>query len=312
MTRRTKSFNQLADYMLRGQKGNTIARNLIVRHNVKGNIQQCISAFEANEKNRQIKRHDAVRVYHEIISLEVHPSQVTEKMLEDLAQKYFELRAPYSMGIAIPHLNTEHPHIHAMISGVEIETGRATRISREAFAKVKEQIQEYERTKYPVLSQSSVEHGKKQKGIAKENEYQATNRTKAISERERIAQVVQSCYSKSLSKEDFLRHLSEAGLETYMRNGRLQGIESENRKYRFTTLGYEPNLKDLEVREAVSKDLEAFRAEREDAEKSQDIDKSDDLSDLLNDRFGTEATKDQTEIEDDTITELDNELDIDP
>lgn len=302
--------------MLRGQKSNAKAQSLIVRHNVKGTIDQCIRAFEANEENRRIKRHDAIRAYHEVLSLRIHPTQVTEKMLEDLSIKFFELRAPSSMGIAIAHLNTQNPHIHFMISGVEIETGRSTRISREAFASVKVQMQEYERAKYPVLMQSSVAHGKKQKerSMVREREYQLTKRTRTTSDKERIAQAVKLCYSKSLGKEDFIRQLSDAGLVMYSRNGKMQGVESDNRKYRFTTIGYEPNLKDLDVREAAAKDLQAFREQRENKELAREIeDRSESLSDIEVDRYKSEVTQEQVEEEpeiEDTKVEPDYDIDL--
>lgn len=275
MSRRTKgSFKQLADYMLKGQKNNTKARDLIIRHNVKGTIEQCVRAFETNEEKRLVKRHDSITAYHELVALKASHMQITEKMLEDLAQKYFELRAPTSMGIAIPHLNTANPHIHFMISGVELETGRASRVSREAFAAIKLELQAYEKAKYPVLEQSSVRHGKKQReiGMVRETEYQMTKRTKATSERERIAAIVKSCHAQALSKDDFMRQMASAGLNTYSRNGVIAGIQEEGRKYRFTTLGYEPNFKDLEVRDAAAKDIAAFREQIETKERDRDID----------------------------------------
>ena len=263
MTRKTESYRQLIEYFLRDQKnGASKSNSFILRHNLQGtNIEQWIKEFRANESNRQVKRKDSTRIYHEVYSISTaDKSKVSLAMLKDLASKYIALRAPNGLCIAVAHF-AENAHIHFMFGGVEIETGRALRISKEEFARFKQELQEYEKKRYPELSHSVVAHGKKQKGKAKANEkeYQLTRRTKAPSHREQIKRTMEVCYNKSLSHADFMYRLSEAGLKASSRTG----IEREGRKYSFGSLGYdEKKLGELNIREDAIKGMQVFRDEQ--------------------------------------------------
>jgi len=94
-----------------------------------------------------------------------------------------ELRSGKWIGDCYPHFNKTHYHIHFCISGVEIETGKSLRISKEEFKLVKEKLQEYQLEKYPELSNSVVEHGRKAKQPIKNREYQLTKRIKGLSDK---------------------------------------------------------------------------------------------------------------------------------
>ena len=275
MTRKTGSYRQLLEYFLKEQKrSNPKEKEYVIQHNVKGTgVEQWVKAFEANEAKRLVKRSDSVKLYHEVMSISnLDSDKVSKTQLQDLANKYIELRNPNGMVIAVPHYEKNNVHYHFCFSGTEIETGKSLRISKTDFALFKKELQSYQMERYPALANSIVGHGKKQmqKSKVKNREYQLTKRTRQPSERERVKQTVEVSYSKSLSQADLMHRLSEQGLKTYHRGGKAQGVEFGCR-YRFGSLGFdEKKLGELNYRDEALKGIQVFR-DRD--EKSKDSDK---------------------------------------
>ena len=267
LTRKTGSYKQLLAYFVKEQKG-ILAKDygFIIKHNIQGNtVTQWAKAFEANEADRKIKRSNSIRLYHEVMAISnLDKNQISKAMLQDLATKYIELRSLNSLCVAVPHYDKDHIHIHFCFSGTEIETGKSLRVSKDDFASFKKELQAYQVERYPSLSHSIVEHGKKQKknNKIKDREYQLKKRTKEPSEKERIKETVWVCFNKSLSQADFMHRLSQQGLNTYHRSGKIQGIESGCR-YRFGSLGYdEKKLGELNYRDEALKGIQVFRDDK--------------------------------------------------
>jgi hypothetical protein len=311
MTRKTATYRQLIEYFLKEQKDSiSKADSFIIKHNIKGTtVDQWTKAFEANEAGRLIKRSNSVKLYHEVMSIsDLDTSKISKPILQDLANKYIELRNPNSMCIAVPHYDKAHIHIHFCFSGTEIETGKSLRISKENFALFKKELQDYQIERYPALSHSIVKHGKKQKDRVKDKEYQLTKRTKAPSEREHIKQTVEFCYSKSLSQADFMHRLSERGLQTYSRNGLVTGIESD-RKYRFGSLGYdEKKLGELNYRDEALKGIQVFRDEKD---KDKEIETEVEMEWDVEDKNDTDYKEGRDE-ENNNVDEIDEDIDVEP
>ena len=312
MTRKTASYRQLLEYFLSERKRNIAKdKDFIVKHNIKGaTIKDWTKTFEANEANRLVKRSNSVKLYHEVMSISnLDAGKISKSMLENLASKYIELRNPNSMCIAVPHYDKAHTHIHFCFSGTEIETGKSLRVSKEEFAIFKKELQEYQIVHYPALSNSIVGHGKKQmqRDKVKDREYQLKKRTKEPSDRERIKHTVEVCYNKSLSKADFMHRLSERGLQTYSRNGKMKGIEND-RKYRFASLGYdEKKLGELNYRDEALRGIQVFRDEKN-AEKEFE----NDVSMERDEPYETSRDdKEMTDKENDMDETIDNDIDED-
>jgi hypothetical protein len=260
--------------MVKEQKTSILKTDsFIIKHNINGTtINQWTSAFQRNEAARLIKRSNSVKLYHEVMSISnLDSNKISQSLLHDLASKYIDLRSPNSMCIAIPHYDKAHIHIHFCFGGTEIETGKSLRISKADFAQFKKELQSYQMERYPALSNSVVAHGKKQakKDKVKDREYQLKKRTKEPSERDRIKQAVDASYAKSLSQADFMHRLSQQGLQTYSRSGRMQGIEF-GYKYRFGSLGFdERKLGELNYRDEALKGIQVFRDQKESAKESE-------------------------------------------
>jgi hypothetical protein len=270
LTRKTASYHQLLKYFVKEQKGGiSKTEGFILKHNITGtNVSQWAKSFELNEAARLIKRSNSVKLYHEVMSISnLDAGKISPALLHDLASKYIELRNSNAMCIAVPHFDKAHIHIHFCFSGTEIETGKSLRISKADFAQFKKELQSYQMERYPALSNSVVAHGKKQakKDKVKDREYQLKKRTKEPSERDRIKQVVDTAYAKSLSQADFMHRLSQQGLQAYSRSGRMQGIEL-GYKYRFGSLGFdERKLGELNYRDEALKGIQIFRDEKDSA-----------------------------------------------
>jgi len=56
--------------------------------------------------------------------------------------------------------------------------------------------------------------------------------------KDKIKAILNSCYEVSSSTESFLERVRSYGLKTYIRGGRVYGVISDGRKYRFKTLGF--------------------------------------------------------------------------
>jgi hypothetical protein len=266
-----KAFKQLIEYMLKGQKETTKSIDyLIVCNNIQSNdIGGMVREFERNEANRRIKRNNSVVIYHEIYSFgEGDKKLITPAILKDLAEKYISLRNPNAICLAVPHFS-ENPHIHFMLGGVEIETGKSLRISQSEFAKFKEQLSAYEKERYPFLEHSQVDHGKSNKNrtrVKGDREYQASKRDPKLLQKEQIKVNIENGFSKSLSRADFYHRLSMDGINTYSRNGSPKGISSE-RRFSFASLGYdEKKLLELDIRSEGIRGMQIFRDEMEQKE----------------------------------------------
>lgn len=248
LTRKQSTFRQLLEYMMHDNDRLTKSGSFVLQHNIKGKtIDDWVRAFEQNEQDRIHRRSNNVKMYHEILSFSNKDIQkITTKTLKDIAKKYIQIRSEQALFIAIPHQDKEHLHIHFCMSGVEQYTGLSTRISREHFKEIKQEIQTYQIEHFPELSNSIVNHNKNSKDIS-DKEYQVKKRS-GQTEKERIKQLLDTLYMQSNSQDDFYNRIHDNGLQVYERGGKNYGIVGD-RKIRFVTLGFdEQKLELLNVR----------------------------------------------------------------
>lgn len=216
--------------------------------------------------------------YHEIISLsDADHEKVTPRVLYDLAFKYFELRAPNALGYAVQHFDSNNPHIHLMLSANERKSAKKIRISKSRFQRIKKELEQYQREKYPELTASKVNHDPGQgQGIRyTRGEREGIRRLAKISKRpltskEKIFQKIKGCLSQSYSKPDFEKLLADAGFTLYQR-GQTFGVRSKakNRKYRLKTLGLQPFFqKSLEKWQATKDKMQNIKKIRKDRNQS--------------------------------------------
>lgn len=163
------------------------------------------------------------------------------------------------------HSDKEHYHVHICASGIEYGTGKAMRMTKPEFAELKTNIQDFQRKRFPELSKSIVQHGRtlKKELALSDTDYQIRQRTGRASHREQIISILNNCYKKTRSRDEFFRMLSENGLQTYMRGGKTTGIILKNRKFRLKRLGLSQEmLNELNLEIRRKHELERLRRER--------------------------------------------------
>jgi len=236
-------FGNLLKYMtdekkrLFDGKGGSFA----ITHNLKGlSIDIWEKQFLDNDKFRNVSRKDSIYLSHEILSWHKDDAkELTLEKMQEIAYEYIQQRNPNGMYVAIPHFDKDHYHIHICASGIEYRTGKALRLSKADFGNLKKDIQNYQLEKFPELSKSVVEHGKKGKGRMTEKEFQMKRRAGKETQKELLTGMLKTCYKKAESKEDFYNKLKECGLKIYERGGKVTGVIIDDIKHRFKGLGYE-------------------------------------------------------------------------
>ena len=242
MSRKTPSFKNLLDYMMKDAQGQPIITYNIFDSSPDGVIREF-------KKNAQFirKRKNGNYLYHEIISF--HPKdrdKLTPEVLEDLAQRYMELRTKRKgLACGVVHFD-HHPHVHFMIAANEIGKSQKLDLSGKEFFSFRKSMEAYQKKKYPFLTHSLVfdegrEKSEVQKSLAeqeKERKLKSKSKPKRETEKEGIRNVVQKCLQTTFSLAEFESGLVKRGFEFYLR-GKTPGIQrlADGKKFRLKKLG---------------------------------------------------------------------------
>lgn len=327
LTRRSGT-HQLLSYLFEKQRKTPEGKEkqLIIRHNIRSraSVKQWKKEFDQNESYRLRRRKDNVKLHHTILSISSKDSHlVDDKMLRSIAHKYFELRGPQNMYLATAHLEKGHAHLHIVSSGVEYLTGKSNRISRSEFNGLKKALDEFQRTKFPLLENSLPQHGKsKEKRIGEINKV-VQNQNVRETQKQSLTETLEKAYSDAHSLDQFLSQIKAEGHEPYYRSGRLQGIKYDGeRKYRLSRLGFDKEriehltqieneekealkeLQDLRGRNQPSRDREVKEEEPEEeeveekeAEEDPAEEKEDDKDENETDDFLDDEPEEESELE---------------
>jgi hypothetical protein len=204
-------------------------------------------------------RKNGVVLYHEILSLSPQDREcATAEILADLAEHYLSLRAPQAMAWGRVHFEN-NPHIHLIISANLFGRAKKLRLSHKAFSVVKRELEAYQKQQYPQLSRSIVFDETREKGreVKQKTGSEGLARNPTEQEREKrlkrqgrgepshkasLRQQLLDALTACASLEAFTASLARQDIALYSRGGRLTGIISKGKKYRFKTLGLETAL----------------------------------------------------------------------
>jgi hypothetical protein len=221
-------------------------------------INNIIQSFESNESKRLIKRKNANRAYHEIISFHKEDTKhLPKKVLMKIARKYAKERAPNAMVISTMHSDREHLHIHNVISALEYATGKPIRLTRKEFGEVKKRMEAWQ-DKELGLQHSKVDHSKKKAQMLQLDIERELNLRGKRSERQEIQLKLIDVFAKARSEKVHYSEFEKAGLMLYSRNGRIVGVHGLRRRYRLKTLGFDPERIVME-RTRTQERLDDFR-----------------------------------------------------
>lgn len=232
-----------------------------VYHNLitnKNNLTQICNEFMRN--SRYIKpRSNGIILHHEVISLSsLDKELVTEHILNSIARKYLELRAPEAKAYAVAQFNTNNPHIHLMISANKLDSAEKMEISNKQFFSIRREMDRYLEQSYPELKHSIIFTDKnlsKKKTIRSDGKMKVSwyeqEREKRLkragkevtpSKKQLVRDAILTAFSVAMDSSQFVNLLKEQGLTLYKR-GQSFGVEnSEGMKFRLNTLGLEQTL----------------------------------------------------------------------
>ena len=240
---RSGGFGDALRYVNQPDKvGTPLLWNLETNDNDIGAIEK---EFLNNSRYVRLRKR-GILLYHDIISLsDLDRDKVNSEMLIDMAREYLEMRAPGAIAYAMPHFDSDNPHIHVLISANRRKSGKKIRLSKKDFARIKLALESWQRERYPQLTSSVVEHIYKgdrtheTRGEREGKRRLQKERRSLPTAKEKVAAIVARSLAGSRSLDDFKERLLTHGLAIYLRRGKLTGVRKEDnrRKYRFSTLG---------------------------------------------------------------------------
>ncbi len=241
MSRKSKSFSQLYDYLTRDTSSFTFSRNTYSNSKSK---KEFVNEFYSNARYIREAR-GKVYMYHEVLSLqENNLSQERQKeILLDMADKYLYQRAEDHLAFGVVHEEKNSMHLHLMISANEIEGEKRVRLSKQEFSAIQKRMENYKNQKYSELKQSFMYHNKKDLSKEKQKEQELKNRG-AKSIKDEIKENLKDTFNKATTSTYVENHLKSMGYKMYTR-GNTQGITYKNKNYRLKTLGLEKEYKQL-------------------------------------------------------------------
>lgn len=265
-------YGRLIKYILE-DKGRVqdVHSTFTIYHNLPStNFNEVVTAFKENDRyRRQQRRKGAVRAYHEILSFSkldydniVQTNQegkriLNEKMLEDIAYTYIDIRNINALCVAKAHIHQKNIHIHFCFSANEFMSKQSLRMNNSEFRRVRLSIEQHQVEKYPSLTHSIVyvnkknrkkdmskeaEHTRKEKSLQRKNRLQKKQNEKQVTQKEKLQQEIQAIAVGCKTLGELTQRLKENGYITYQYRKKTRGIVAVNpktgksRKYRFATL----------------------------------------------------------------------------
>jgi hypothetical protein len=241
MARKSMSFGQLLRYLDAPEaKGPALLHNLGVVGDDGGTLER---EFLMNARLLAPRKNGNV-LYHEVLSFHrVDSRHLTTAVIEDLTRRYLALRAPYALAYGRAHFDTEHPHVHLMISANNFASRRRLRISKARFRTLRRELEAYRREQYPELVALPAEPESQDRLCQRRAEGERARRfggrqADSSSGKERIRAIVLREIEAAGSGPECWQRLLRQGLRLY-RRGQTVGVEATTtgRRYRLETLG---------------------------------------------------------------------------
>lgn len=266
------AFSALARYMNRGieeEEGQAV-----LWHNFPGGEQltenELVAEFEANARGLRERKNGNV-LYHEILSFSAIQGVEREKLarhIADVGQEYLRERAVSQLAYGVIHHDTDHIHLHLMVSANAVRSKERVRLSKAQFAEVQRRVETFTLNLYPELQQTVIYDKPKEKQQSRER-VKATVNEQAMQEhrgiRARKIDLAAKLHAALEQARDFKELASwcrKEGIRFYERGKTVGIIVTEpggnERKHRLETLGvllhYQLTNERLAARERGSKD----------------------------------------------------------
>jgi len=285
MARKHATFDQLYTYInSKARDEQFIIRNLFVGD--PNNKKKIVSDFIKNS-NLLFKRKNGNILYHEIISIKKDMKISLEKqkdILQDIAEKFLDERAQNLIVFGRIHIEAHHLHYHLMLSSNECGKKKRYRLAKVEFSKIQKNVEQYLQQTYPEFQQQVVYTKKTPlEKVKSDKEYQVKKR-KSVTKKEKLITTLETIFTQSKSKQDFLEAFKHYNLSIYQR-GKHTVIQDGERKHRLKTLGLESAYHKMQERVAR---LQQRAQEIKDIRKIQDS-----IEEHERDRASEETVKEQ-------------------
>ena len=250
---KSRNFKKILSYIL-DKNWNEKTSSFAIFNNIK-NSSNVLKEFKENDKYRK-RRKNGVVLYHEVLSFHKEDSHnLTLLKLNEIASKYISIRSPNALCVASPHFDTENIHIHFCFSGTEYKSSKTLRMNNFNFKKVRREIENFQKEKFPEL-QNSVVFSRNQEILNSRNQefknsrilersekgFQMKKRlekTNKKSDKEILKINLNSIFIKSDNFIDFQQKIVTKGFQIYSYRNKPSGILFNGRKYRFKSFGFD-------------------------------------------------------------------------
>jgi len=223
----------------------------------------------------QKRKASNIALRHEVIS--IHPEDkkyVTVSMINRLRDTYIQVRGLQNcVLLAQAHFEKKNVHIHFMISANEFRSNKKVAIGHN---KLRDMLKEFERyyiKEFPMLERSLV-HTKKEKQKYRDRAKMDQNTRREVegymkqrmpegkkTSKEKAFKIIDKLFTESKNLEVLVSKIrAEKEIEIYTYRNVIKGVLFEGRKYRFRTLGIEPErVQRLKEAQSRLRDLELLR-----------------------------------------------------
>ncbi|MEI2812373.1 MAG: relaxase/mobilization nuclease domain-containing protein [Burkholderiaceae bacterium] len=263
----SRVFGKLIRYMNRGiEEENGKA---VLWHNFYGqegmeeaelhNVFTRNASFLKEHKRGNVLYHEMLSFSSEYLSRGARSDEL-ERMVTDIGQEYLRNRAPKQLAYGVIHRETEHLHLHLMISANEVERRNREWLTKAEFATIQKELEAYVLARYPELGQTLIygrEAQSKERLKTQVHEQAMKSRTGAQSRKETLKNQLHQLFERAQNAEDLKRLLELDGIRVYVR-GRSVGVVVREeggleRKHRLSTLGLEAHYQATELRLTAEK-----------------------------------------------------------
>lgn len=256
LSRRTASFAQLLAYLDRPGLG----RETVLAHNLfaAANDPEAVVAEFMENAGYLKTRKRGVALFHEVISLEQGAGLSTKRqseILRDIGHRWLSLRGPEQLGYARIHHDTNHPHVHIVLSSNRPRSHRRVRLSKAEFRNLQVELEHHVRQSFPELGERPLyETGRERTDRIRigNREYEMARREGRVPVKALLHEMLGAELENARSYDELQEQTESIGYRLYQR-GRSWGVEDlkTGRHHRLKTLGLDKNFSAAKERFAL-------------------------------------------------------------
>lgn len=246
MSSKTQSWGKLYDYISRDQSNKLYSWGMNSNPYKRDDI---LDEYEANYKYIQNNKKARNTYYHEVLSLPTNNMTVDEqeKALYDLSDKYISMRADGNLVLGSLHSDTDHLHMHLMISSNQYMNHKMTRHSKKNFSAIQRDVESYKNKLYPQLKTEHYQKHHKSRNKQKRVEQEINHKRKKLTKKQKVLNDLKLVLNIATTKQELFHKLKEKKYTLY-RRGKHYGVRDilNKKNYRLNTLEKDFSLKFIE------------------------------------------------------------------